>query len=125
MANVLEGHEWGPETLQDYRRWTRLRLLLKWPGKCPYCGAEDPSAEHILEAHARPLLPPEATEAADGVGALTLLRTDLAASALRRNIRLVGQILRGGRDWRWLHPPPGLPGEKQAAAEPRETSQAA
>ena len=32
------------------------------------------------------------------------LRTDLPADELRRNIRAVGQTLRGGKDWRWLRP---------------------
>ena len=114
---MLEGHEWGPETMQDYRRWTRLRLLLRWPGTCPCCGIEEPAAEHILETHARPLLPPEATEGPDSLGALTLLRTDLAWGVLRRNIRIVGQVLRGGRDWRWLKPATRQPGEGQGGAE--------
>ena len=46
VAHVLEGHEWGPATLQDYRRWARMRVLLdKWPQRCPVCGAEGATAE--------------------------------------------------------------------------------
>ena len=78
----------------------QLRGETRWPDKCPQCGAKDPTAQHILDTHARPLLP---AEDMDGpLGALALLRTDLAPDVLRRNIRLTGQILRGGRDWRWL-----------------------
>ena len=38
---------------------------------------------------------------------LRLLRTDAPADELRRNIRLVGQVLRGHHDWRWLRPATG------------------
>ena len=31
-----------------------------------------------------------------------LLRTDPAPDVLRRNVRLVGQLLHGRGDWRWL-----------------------
>jgi hypothetical protein len=100
VADVLEGHEWGMQTLSDYRAWSRLRMFLRVPGACPVCGNEDGSAEHILGAHAVPRFP--LPEADDGEGMLWYLRTDLAAAVMRRNIRLVGQLLRNGADWGWL-----------------------
>jgi len=36
------------------------------------------------------------------LGPLWLLRTDLPPDVLRRNVRLVGQLLHGRGDWRWL-----------------------
>ena len=104
VAHVLEGHEWGPATLQDYRRWARMRVLLdKWPQSCPVCGAEGATAAHILGEHAVPVAPLP-SEAVRG-GVLWYLRTDVGPADLRRNIRLVGQLLRNGTNWGWVAQP--------------------
>ena len=60
----------------------------------------DGSALHILEAHCAPRLPASATS--EPRGALALLQTSKPPRALRRNIRLVGQTLRGGQNRDWL-----------------------
>ena len=39
------------------------------------------------------------------LGPLWLLRTDLPPDILRRNIRLVGQLVHGRGDWDWLRAP--------------------
>ena len=108
VAAVFRNHEWGPETLPDYCRWVRLRVLLRCPAGCPVCPSVDGTAEHILGAHAAPRLWSGAELLA--ADPLRLLRTDLPAPELRRNIRLVGQTLRGHHDWRWL--------QRQAPAAP-------
>ena len=71
------------------------------PGPCPVCGAEEGTAAHILETHAVPRVPLPTGAWLQG-GVYYYLRTDLEPPALRRNIRLVGQLLRNGSDWRWL-----------------------
>ena len=60
----------------------------------------DGSALHILEAHCAPRLPASATSGP--LGALALLQTSKPPWELRRNIRLVGQTLKGGQNWDWL-----------------------
>ena len=59
----------------------------------------DSSALHILEAHCAPRLPDSATSGP--LGALALRQTSKLPDELRRNIRLVGQTLRGGQNWDW------------------------
>ena len=87
--------------MQDYRRWARMRVLLdKWPQNCPVCGAEGATAAHILGEHAVPVTPLP-SEAVRG-GVLWYLRTDVGPADLRRNIRLVGQLLRNGTNWGWV-----------------------
>ena len=54
VAGALKDNEWGPETLADYRRWVRLRVLLRCPAGCPVCPGVGGTAEHILTAHAAP-----------------------------------------------------------------------
>ena len=110
VASTLDGHGWGPETMADYRRWARLRLLMRVSGQCPECGALDHTAVHILgHVHAR--LWAAGAKAPEQV--THLLRTDVPAGELRRNVRAVGQTLRGGADWRWLEakPPPAQANE--------------
>lgn len=106
VAGVLQGNEWGPETLGDYKRWVRLRILLRCPSGCPACTSVDGTAEHILRAHAAPKV--WQGEELDRADPFRLLRTDTPTAELRRNIRVVGQVLRGGQDWKWLGaaPPP-------------------
>ena len=84
VAEAVENHEWGPCTLDDYRAWSRLRVMQHWRTACPVCGGEGPTAEHILGEHATPRLPLPAEDSGDG--ALWYLRTDLPPATLRRNI---------------------------------------
>ena len=104
-AGVLEGHGWGLHTLGDYKRWACLRLLMRCPAGCPRCGGLDGTAEHLLAAHAVPRLAGGLPE--NPLGPLRLLRADLPADLLRRNIRLVGQVVHGRQNWQWLKRAPG------------------
>ena len=100
VAAALKGNGWGHQTVADYRRWAALRLVLWHPRGCPVCHIMDGSAVHILEAHCAPRLPDSATSGP--LGALALLQTSKPPDELRRNIRVVGQTLRGGQNWDWL-----------------------
>ena len=91
-------------------------MVLRFGGGCPVCSAADGTAEHFLEAHAVPRihegLPPNAS------GALWLLRTDLPSDVLRRNVRLVGELIHGRQNWGWLRAPVTPGPEADAEAEP-------
>jgi hypothetical protein len=128
VAGVLKGHGWGPDTMPDYRRWARLRLVMRVHGRCPECDALDGTAEHIL-AHTMDRV--RAAGHRVPAEALDFLRTDVPADQLRRHVRAVGQTLRGGQDWKWLSPrppagrdaanagtPPGSPGLEVDGAGP-------
>ena len=65
--------------------------------------------------HCAPRLPAEYTKGA--LGALVLLQTSRPAKELRRNIRLVGQTLRGGEEWGWLQTQKPETVEARGAAE--------
>ena len=83
-----------------YKVWVRLRLTLRCEGGCPVCGSADGTAEHILTHGASRILEgvPESP-----LGPLWLLKTNLEATKLRRNIRLVGQLLLAPDSrWDWL-----------------------
>ena len=79
------------------------------------CGRMDGSALHILGEHCAPRLPGSAT--AGALGPLALLQTDKPPGELRRNIRLVGQLLGGGSDWGWLPKAPALTGRQESQDE--------
>ena len=100
VAAVLKNHESGAETSVDYRRWVRLRVLLRFPAGCRPCPSVDGTAEQILSAQAAPRLWSGGELRA--VDLFRLLRTALPAEELRRDIRVVGQTFRGNHDWRWL-----------------------
>ena len=83
-----------------YKVWVRLRLTLRCEGGCPVCGSADGTAEHIL-THGASRIPEGVPESP--LGPLWLLKTNLEATKLRRNIRLVGQlILAPDSRWDWL-----------------------
>ena len=100
VVGVLQGHGWGPSTLMYYKVWVRLRLTLRCEGGCPVCGSADGTAEHIL-THGASRIPEGVPESP--LGPLWLLKTNLEAAKLRRNIRLVGQLLLAPDSrWDWL-----------------------
>ena len=120
VAGCLQGHGWGVHTVGDYKRWALLRVVLRFEGGCSVCRTADPTAEHFLGAHA-------AQRVHEGIpqtplGPLWLLRTDLPWGTLRRNIRLVGQLVHGRGDWGWLRGPAAPGRDEEAAAESREES---
>ena len=83
-----------------YKVWVRLRLTLRCEGGCPVCGSADGTAEHIL-THGASRIPEGVPESP--LGPLWLLKTNLEAAKLRRNIRLVGQLLLAPDSrWDWL-----------------------
>ena len=100
VVGVLQGHGWGPATLMYYKVWVRLRLTLRCEGGCPVCGSADGTAEHIL-THGASRIPEGVPKSP--LGPLWLLKTNLEAAKLRRNIRLVGQLLLAPDSrWDWL-----------------------
>ena len=92
-----------------------MRVVMWHPRGCPVCASMNGSALHILEEHCAPRLPAEYTKGA--LGALVLLQTSRPAKELRRNIRLVGQTLRGGGEWGWLQTQKPETAEERGAAE--------
>ena len=96
---MLQGHNWGVHTLGDYKRWSVLRLTLRCADGCPVCGGVDGTAGHLLGEHAAPRVPEGIPETLRRP--LWILRTDPPAAVLRRDIRLVGQLIHGRSDWRW------------------------
>ena len=54
VASTPDGHGWGPQTLADYHRSARRRLLMRVEGLRPECGGLDHTACHIVgHVHAR------------------------------------------------------------------------
>ena len=120
VAGCLQRHGWGVHTVGDYKRWTLLRVVFRFEGGCPGCDTADGVAEHFLEAHAVPWV--HEGLPSNAVGALWLLRTDLPSDVLRRNIRLVGQLIHGRQEWGWLRGPVTPGPEADAEAESGEES---
>ena len=83
--------------MDHYRKWVCRRILGKVGGNCPVCQGEDATALHILGEHAVPALPPPPP-----ASALWYLRTDLEPAVVRCNIRLVGELLEGRCELKWL-----------------------
>ena len=84
------------------------------------CNTADGTAEPFLEAHAVPKIHEGVPRSA--LGPLWLLRTDLPSGTLRRNNRLVGQLVHGRQEQGWLREPVAPGPEDAAEPESREES---